>query len=86
MITVLLINLTFINIHKFLIPKNKTSVFVCNRTKYIYLNDEPCMIRPTLIDLNPAELKYYPLKVRLDHKCVNLKAADMITNKVTLRQ
>ena len=29
------------------------------KTKYLFLNDEPCMVRPTLIDLNPAELKYY---------------------------
>ena len=27
--------------------------------KCVSLNNEPCMIRPTLIDLNPAELKYY---------------------------
>ena len=25
-------------------------------TKCLFLNDELCMIRPTLIDLNPAEL------------------------------
>ena len=29
-------------------------------TKFLYLNNEPCMVRPTLIDLNPFELKYYP--------------------------
>ena len=23
------------------------------------LNDEPCMVRATVIDLNPVELKYY---------------------------
>ena len=32
------------------------------------LNDELCMIRPTLIDLNPVELKYYPFMINLD-KC-----------------
>ena len=31
------------------------------------LNDEPCMVRATLIDLNP-ELRYYPLMISLD-KC-----------------
>ena len=31
-------------------------------------NDEPCMVRPTLIDLNPVALKYYPLMISLD-KC-----------------
>ena len=32
------------------------------------LNDELCMIRPTLIDLYPVELKYYPFMINLD-KC-----------------
>ena len=27
-------------------------------TKYVSLNNEPCMIRSTLIDLNPVELNY----------------------------
>ena len=30
------------------------------------LNDEPCMVRPTLIDLNPVEFKYYPFMASLD--------------------
>ena len=34
----------------------------------MFLNDEPCMVRPNLIDLNPAELKYYPFRISL-HKC-----------------
>ena len=37
-------------------------------TKYVSLNDEPCMVRPTLIDLNLVELKYYSFMVSLD-KC-----------------
>ena len=36
--------------------------------KCLSLNDEPCMVRPTLIDLNLIELKYYPFIVSLD-KC-----------------
>ena len=28
-----------------------------DRTKYLFLNDEPCMVRPTLIDMNSVELK-----------------------------
>ena len=28
--------------------------------------DEPCMVRPILIELNPVELKYYPFMVSLD--------------------
>ena len=35
-------------------------------TKCISLNDELCMIRPTLIDLNPVELKYYPFMISVD--------------------
>ena len=37
-------------------------------TKCVSLNDEPCMVRPTLIDLNPVEIKYYPFVISLD-KC-----------------
>ena len=36
--------------------------------KYLFLNDEPCMVRPTLIDVNPVELKYYPFMINLK-KC-----------------
>ena len=37
-------------------------------TKYVLLNNEPCMIKPFLIDLNPVELKYYSFMISLD-KC-----------------
>ena len=37
-------------------------------TKCMSLNDKPCMARPTLFDLNPLELKYYPFMTSLD-KC-----------------
>ena len=37
-------------------------------TKFMSLDNEPCMIRPTLIDLNLIDLNYYPLMIRLD-KC-----------------
>ena len=40
----------------------------CGRAKCLSLNDEPCMVRPTLIDFNPTELKYYPFMISLD-KC-----------------
>ena len=29
-------------------------------TKCLFLNDEPCMVRPTITDMNSVELKYYP--------------------------
>ena len=37
-------------------------------TKYLFLNDEPCMVRPILINMNPVELKYYPFTISLN-KC-----------------
>ena len=37
-------------------------------TKCVSLNDKPSMIRSTPIDLNPPELKCYPLMISLD-KC-----------------
>ena len=36
------------------------------QTKFLSLNDEPCMVRPTLIDSNPIELKYYPFMISLN--------------------
>ena len=36
--------------------------------EYVSLNDQPWMVRHTLIDLNPVELKYCPFMVGLD-KC-----------------
>ena len=41
--------------------KGKVSV----RTECLFLNDEPCTIRATLIDMNPVELKYYLLMISL---------------------
>ena len=39
-----------------------------DRTKCLFLIDEPCMIRPALIDLNPDDFKYYPFVISLN-KC-----------------
>ena len=38
----------------------------CDQRTCLFLNDEPCIFRPILIDLNPVELKYYPFKINLD--------------------
>ena len=54
-------------------------------TKCVPLNDETGMIRPTLIDLNPVELKYYPFMISLD-KCVgscNVLSPENIVPKET---
>ena len=37
-------------------------------TKCVSLNDETCLVRPALIDLNPIELKYHPFMISLG-KC-----------------
>ena len=39
---------------------------VAKLTKCLFLNDEPCMIRPTIIVMNTVELKYYPFMISLD--------------------
>ena len=35
-------------------------------TKCMFLNDETYMVKPTLIGMNPFELKYYPLVISID--------------------
>ena len=42
------------------------NLLVRYQTKCLLLNDEPCMIRPTLIDMNPVERKYYPFVIIID--------------------
>ena len=37
-------------------------------TKCLFLDNEPCMVRPILIDMYPVELKYYPFMISLN-KC-----------------
>ena len=34
-------------------------------TKCLFLNDEPCIVRPTIINMNPNELKYYAFLISL---------------------
>ena len=41
---------------------------VADLIKCLFLNDVPCMVRPTLIDMNPVELKYYSFIISLN-KC-----------------
>ena len=66
-----------LNIQKYLMTKNKTisSLFIVLlsfssslATKCQFLNDELCMVRPTLIHMNTVELKYYPFVINID-KC-----------------
>ena len=46
-----------------------SSARVTDLTKCLFLNDEPCMVRPTIIDMNPVELKFYSFMVSLN-KCI----------------
>ena len=43
------------------------------------LNDEPCMVRPTPIDMNPYELKYYSFMIRLN-KCAG--SCNVLSSKI----
>ena len=45
------------------------------------LNDESCMVRPSLIDLNLGELKYYPFKISLD-KCNG--SCNVLSSKISV--
>ena len=36
-------------------------------TKYMSLDNKPCMVRPFRIKLNPFEIKYYPLNLNIIH-------------------
>ena len=35
-------------------------------TKCLFLNDEPCMVRPTFIDMNPSKFKHYSFMINLN--------------------
>ena len=39
---------------------------ISNRTKYLSLNNKPCLARPTHVDLNLNKLHYYPFMISLD--------------------
>ena len=48
-------------------------------TKCLSLNDEPCTVRPALIDLNLIELKYYLLMISLN-KCTG--SCNVLSQKI----
>ena len=50
-------------------------------TKYMSLNNEKCMVRPTLIELNPVKLNYFPFMITLDKCSASYKyVGDLYTN------
>ena len=68
-----------------------------SQTKCLFLNDEPCMVKPTLIEMNLVEPKNDPIiislnkctgncnvlssKICVQKQAINVKASNMITNK-----
>ena len=50
-------------------------------TECLFLNGESCMVGPTLVDLNPVELKYYPFMISFD-KCRGI--SNVLTPKIRI--
>ena len=56
---------------------------VADLTKCLFLNDAPCMVRPTFIDKNPVELKYYPFIISFN-KCT--KSCNVLSPKYVFKK
>ena len=52
----------------FIVLSSFSQLLACDRTKCLFLDDEPCMFGSTLIDMNPVKLKHYPFMISLN-KC-----------------
>ena len=50
--------------------------------KYVSLNNVLCLNRRTLIDINPAELKFYPLMIKTGKRSEGCNAADELSTKI----
>ena len=50
----------------FIVSLSFGSLLAHDQTKCLFLNDEPFMVRPTLIDLIPVKLKYYLFMISLN--------------------
>ena len=50
----------------FILLLSFSSTLACNQRKSLFLDDKPCMVRSTIIDMNPVELKYYTFMVSLN--------------------
>ena len=46
------------------------------------LNNETCITRPALVDLNPVKLKYYPIMINLDKCNASCHAVDNLSTKI----
>ena len=49
----------------FIVLLSFSESWACNWTKCLFLNDGSCMVRPTLSNMNPVELKYYSFMISL---------------------
>ena len=47
----------------FIILLSLSESLAIDRTKCLFLNHELYMVRPTLIDMNPVQLKYYSFMI-----------------------
>ena len=56
----------------FIILLSFSSFLARDSTKCLLLNYERCMIRPTLINMNPVKLKYYPFFLNFKKVCLKL--------------
>ena len=51
-------------------------------TKCVSLNNEPCLDRPTLFDLNSNEFHYYPFRVSLDRCNESCNTVDDLSSRI----
>ena len=51
-------------------------------TKCVSFSNEPCMTRPTLIDLNSVELNYYLFMISLDKYDGSCNGGDNLAMKI----
>ena len=52
---------------------------VADLTKCLFLSDKLCMVRPTIIDMNPVEPNYYPFMISLN-KCT--RSCNVLSPKI----
>ena len=55
----------------FIVLLSFSESLACDRIKCLTLNNKPCMVRTTLDDMNPVELKCYPFMISLK-KCTGI--------------
>ena len=54
-------------------------------TKRMSLNNEPCITRPFLIDINSVKFKRYPFMINLDKWSRSCNAVDNLSTKTCSR-